>query len=95
MKQLVLNKKIARNPKVAFTHMDNDLVLMGPDDDQFYSVNPTGTKIWSLLEFNSYSLHEICHSLLKEYDVAESTCRIDALAFIETMVAKNILLLSE
>ena len=86
---------ISRNPDVAYAQIDNDLVMMGPKDDLFYGINPTGTVIWSLLEFNSLPFSTICESILQNYDVTETVCIEDTAQFIQAMIDQNMLVVLE
>lgn len=92
MSNLTLTSKISRNPDVSYTQIDNDLVMMGPNDDLFYGVNDTGTKIWSLLEFNDLTFGEINEHIQQGYEVAEVDCLKDLTQFVESMVAQNMLI---
>lgn len=91
---LSLTTKISRNPEVAFTQIDDDLVMMGPKDNLFYGVNSIGTKIWSLLEFKVLSLNEICECIQHEYEVTEAQCIDDTMHFITDLVEQNMLVIS-
>lgn len=90
-----LSSKISRNPDVAFTQIDDDLVMMGPEDSMFYGVNAVGTAIWSLLEFNTLSLGEVCAHIQQGYEVTEVRCVEDSMRFVEAMVDQNMLVISE
>lgn len=91
MSNITLTSKISRNPDVSYTQIDNDLVMMGPKDDLFYGVNDTGTKIWSLLEFNDLTFGAIHERIQQEYEVTEAACLEDLTQFVEAMVAQNML----
>ena len=94
MNKLSLTTKISRNPEVAFTQIDDDLVMMGPKDSLFYGVNAVGTEIWSLLEFKTLSLSEICELIQRDFEVNEAQCIEDSMQFVEAMVEQNMLLIS-
>lgn len=94
MNKLVLTSKISRNPDVAFTQIDDDLVIMGPEDSLFYGVNAVGTKIWTLLEFNTLTLNEICEQIQHDFAVTEAQCIEDSMQFVNAMVEQNMLVLS-
>lgn len=89
MNKLDLSQQISRNPDVGFTQIDDDLVMMGPNDNLFYGVNAMGTKIWSLLECNSLSLSEICEVIQRDYDVHEQQCIDDVTRFVEEMMTHH------
>ena len=89
-----LNSTISRNPDVAFTQIDDDLVMMGPEDNLFYGVNPVGTKIWSLLEFDTLSVSDICEHIQQDYAVTGPTCIEDTMHFIQAMAAQNMVVIT-
>ncbi len=91
---LTLTSNISRNPDVAFTQIDDDLVMMGPKDSFFYGVNAVGTEIWTLLEFNTMSLSEICELIQHDFEVTEAQCIEDTMQFVKAMVEQNMLVIS-
>ncbi len=91
MTTLSLTTRIARNQEAAYTHLDNDMVVMGPKDKLFYGINPVGATIWSLLELGPKSIHDICEKLQIIYDVEPQQCINDTLYFIQEMQLKGIL----
>ena len=94
MNKPVLTSIISRNQDVAFTQIDDDMVIMSPENSFFYGVNSVGAKIWSLLELNALSLGEICELIQRDYDVNEAQCVSDSMQFIEAMVEQNFLMIS-
>lgn len=94
MNKLSLTSKISRNPDVAFTQIDDDLVMMSPTDSLFYGVNAMGSNIWSLLEFNTLALSEICELIQRDYEVTEAQCVEDSMQFVEAMIKQNMLVIS-
>lgn len=94
MNKLALNSKISRNPDVAFTQIDDDLVMMGPKDSLFYGVNAMGAKIWSLLECKTLSLSDICELIQQDFEVTEAECVNDSMQFVQAMVEQNMLVIS-
>lgn len=91
--KLDLTSKISRNPDVAFTQIDDDLVMMGPEDNLFYGVNAVGTDIWSLLEFKNLSLNELFEHVQDVYAVTKAQCIEDITQFVGAMVEKNMLVI--
>ncbi len=94
MNKLSLTSKISRNPDVAFTQIDDDLVMMSPKDSLFYGVNAMGSNIWSLLEFNTLALSEICELIQRDYEVTEAQCVEDSMQFVEAMIEQNMLVIN-
>ena len=94
MNELTLTSKISRNPDVAFTQIDDDLVMMSPKDSLFYGINAVGTEIWSSLEFNPRSLSEICGLIQRDFAVTEAQCIADSIQFVNAMVEQDMLVIS-
>ena len=95
MKPLTLSCRIARNDAVAYTYMDDDMVMMGPDDQLFYGVNPVGASIWALLEGGHQPLQAICDHLRTLYEVDAKQCMADAMEFINQMQSQGMLIVTE
>ena len=91
MNKLSPTSKISRNIDVVSTQIDNDLVMMKPDDNLFFGVNTVGTSIWTLLENNTLPLGTLCEMIHKDYDVDATQCVHDVTAFVEAMIAEKLL----
>ncbi len=85
--------KIRCNPEVVHTQIDDEMVVMGPCDQQYYGVNAMGTRIWNVLHQQSMTFDSLCAYLTKNYEVDEGLCVADAKTFVEAMCAQQILLL--
>lgn len=94
MNQLTLNSELSRSPDVAFTQIDDDIVMMGPKDSLFYGVNSVGTAIWSLLESKTLTLKDICKQIQQDYEVTETQCVEDITRFVESMVEQHMLVIN-
>ena len=91
MHNLTETSKIIANQRVAFTEIDDDVVMMGPENGLFYGVNSVGAEIWNLLQSNALSLSEICEQILQRYDVDESQCATDVKLFVEDLLNQGML----
>lgn len=91
MSTLTPDCKIKRNPQVNHNIVDNDLIIMGPDDHVSYRVNAVGIFIWSLLESKALVLKEVADELQQRYQITQERALQDTMAFAERMMAKNIL----
>ena len=87
--------QIARNADVAYTYMDDEMVVMGSEDSLYYGINSVGTEIWSFLEEQPQSFQSICNHLQKTYDVDESQCVEDATRFIHSLLEHKMVVVSE
>lgn len=87
--------QIARNADVAYTYMDDEMVLMGAEDSLYYGINPVGTEIWGMLEDKPQSFQSICNYLQQTYDVEEHQCAEDAMQFLHKLLEHKMVVVSE
>lgn len=85
---------ISRNPEVAYTQIDQEMVMLEPEKAVFCNVNPIGTALWALLENTALSLEVLCNHIYQHYEVTEAQCVEDATQFINEMVALNLLMVT-
>lgn len=85
------NSQIKRNSCVKHTTVDEDIVILGPDDNVYYRLNRVGSRIWSMLELNELTLEAIADNIQRLYKISEEQALQDTTNFIELMMAKNIL----
>lgn len=88
MSQLNLTDVIQKNLDIAYTHIDEDMVVIG-EDGLFHGVNAVGTDIWSLLESGATSLQTICDYLLERYDTTEEQCITDVKNFVNCLITQK------
>ena len=50
MDNLNLSSVVSRNDDVAYTYIDDEMVLMGAEDGLYYGINCVGAEIWKHLE---------------------------------------------
>lgn len=91
MHKLKLTSKISRNEQVNYIEIDDEIVLMNENNDQFYAINTIGSELWSLLENSSLTLCELCERIQENYEISETTCINDVTLFIESLLDKNML----
>ena len=90
MNQLNGDTKISINPGINFTRIDNQLILMAPNEQGYYQVNTIGAKIWEMLSATPISLKDLADNLQRMYKLKEEQAMHDTMAFIEKMVTKEI-----
>ena len=68
---MMLNEKVSPHIEVVDTKLDDgELVLLHLESKTYYSLNPTGERIWRGLK-EGLSLNEISQRLQEEFDVNE------------------------
>ena len=70
--------------------VDDEAVLVLPEQGQVKVLNPVGASIWALAD-GSRTVREIAAALCAEYAVERAEAEADALAFVSRLEAKGIL----
>ena len=81
---------VVRDPDMIAAEMDGDLVMMSIERGEYFGVGGVGPRVWELLEA-PHSVDDLCAVILREYEVDESTCRRDVLAFVEQLLDRGLL----
>jgi hypothetical protein len=74
-----------------YTHIDDEIVVMGPNDELYYALNPVGTELWNLLELKPHSLEALTEHLQQIYEVTQTQASEDVALFIEHMMDKELI----
>lgn len=87
-----LSSQLIVNPNVAYTKIDDDVVMMGIQDGQLYSINGVGAIIWNLLESSPMSTEALCEYVQTNFNVEPTQCRSDVSKFIDDMITQKMIL---
>lgn len=89
------NDLFSINPKIAYTYIDDEAVLMGMEDETLFGLNSVATEILKHFESTTLSLRDITHFLTTQYEVDEVRGMEDAKLFLQDMVDKQLILISK
>ena len=64
--------------------LDDEAVILSLKKGVYYSLNPCGNRIWSLLQ-KPVKVGKIRDILLEEYDIDKKTCEEDLLSLLEDL----------
>ena len=81
------------NPNVRGRTIDNEAVLVLPDQGLVQVLNQVGASIWALVD-GKRTVRDIAAALCAEYEVDQDQAEADTLAFVAELEAKGILSLS-
>ncbi|ETO92814.1 PqqD family protein [Legionella oakridgensis] len=81
---------IRKHPEVCTTLIDNELVVMGPDDNIYYRINASGIKIWDFLEAPC-TIKDVINYIASYYGVEQHCVFEDVQAFLVCLLEKKIL----
>lgn len=82
--------KIIVNSQVAYTAMDDELVMMIPGNSSFFGINAIGSEIWDLLQTGVTAPSTIYEHILQHYEVDQSQCVADVNQFLEALMKQGI-----
>lgn len=73
-----------------FQKLDKEAVLLNLHSEQYFSLDPVGTRIWQVLT-ETHELEKTVQILLGEYEVDAARLRQDVLALAGRLTAKGLL----
>jgi len=80
-----------RNPLTAGRVIDGQAFVVTPDDNKLHTLNEAATSLWRLAA-DGVSTESAAAALCAEYEVDASTAERDAVACLDDLVARQILL---
>ena len=75
---------------VLFQQLDRESVLLNMKTEQYFGLDPVGTRIWQLLT-TKHSVEATVTTMRSEYEVDEAKLRHDVLALADRLTAKGLL----
>jgi Coenzyme PQQ synthesis protein D (PqqD) len=88
----MLDEKVTPHPEVVDTKLDEgEVVLLHLESKTYYSLNPTGERIWQGLK-DALSLGEISRLLQEEFAVDENTADRSVLDLVEELCEQKLAL---
>jgi hypothetical protein len=88
----MIEKYISQSPEVAFRIIEDEAVILTPEDGMLHNLNVLATRIFELSD-GSQRVKDIIQIICDEFEVNETVARRDILDFIGALQKKNILLL--
>lgn len=85
---------VAQNQELAYRIIDDEAVILTPEDGKPHNLNPVATRIFELADGNR-DISEIVRYIVEEFEVKEDIAKKDIMDFIGEMVNKKILILSD
>ncbi|HVK73796.1 MAG TPA: PqqD family protein [Kofleriaceae bacterium] len=83
-------RRYRRNPQTAGRVIDGQAFVVTPDDNKLHTLNGTATQLWQLAAAG-LSTDEAAAALCAEYEIDRATAERDAAAFLDDLVARQIL----
>jgi hypothetical protein len=80
---------IFRTDRQVSCEIDEEIVLMSLDHDEFYALNPTASAIWHLTE-PPRRFERLVDELVGRFDVDRATCDREVRVVLDQMVERGI-----
>ncbi len=91
--ELSLTTIIVRSKQVMSSPVDDELVMMNLESNQYLGLNPVGRRIWELIEA-PVAVQDVCQQLYKEFDVEMAVCAQEVLAFLSNLYDSRVIQLT-
>ena len=88
------DRYVARNPETAWRVYDGEAVILLAEDSTLNTLNPVGTLIWEAADGKT-PLSAIVGRICDEFEVEPAHAERDAMAFIEMLRQRDLLIVSE
>ena len=86
---VALSSVIATSDDLVSSDMDGEIVMMSVDKGEYYGLDETGSRVWTLLE-TPRQVSELCEILAGEFDVEQEQCERDVLAFLNELAEEEL-----
>ncbi|MGZ8158157.1 MAG: lasso peptide biosynthesis PqqD family chaperone [Methylobacter sp.] len=93
MKLLTIDTQIFQNPELVAANMDGDLVMMSIERGEYFGIGGVGPRIWELLA-EPNTIGQLVDAICAEYDINETTCQADIIAFVEQLLTNELVCLA-
>lgn len=80
-----LDQRVIFNESVFAQLVDDEMVLLDMESENYFGLDEVGTSIWNAMQENE-TLEEVFSVLLEQYDVGEEMLKNDLLNFVTKLV---------
>ena len=87
---VTLDTRLVRADAAMHAAVGDEVVILLAERGAYFDTNAEGAAIWAALA-QPISVREICAQLLTRFDVSESDCQRDVLAFVQDGVKEGLI----
>ena len=87
--KITLDTVVIRVKDPVSSDMDGESVMLSINQGKYYSMDPIGSRIWTLLE-QPRSVSVLCNILLEEFEVSREQCWDNVLAFLNALAVEKL-----
>jgi hypothetical protein len=84
-----LHSVVVRVPELLSTPVDDEIVILNPERDNYVGLDAIGRSVWDLIEQPS-EVAELCRALGETFEGTSEQIETDVLAFLSEMVDEGI-----
>jgi hypothetical protein len=85
---------IERNVRTCYTQIDHEMVVLNPEDDQFYHLNHSAVDLWLSLE-TPKTILELSHILAQKYAGDVESYQHDIVKWVSDAQNKGLLIIQD
>jgi len=85
---------VCKDKKTASRILAGEAIVLTPMSSRIYNLNETGSRIWAWLD-DSPTVGELAARMQSEFKVDKEQAQADIIAFLEELVARGMVTLSE
>jgi hypothetical protein len=74
--------------------LDDEAVILSINKGVYYSLNPCGNRIWSLIQ-KPVKVRKVRDTLLEEFDIDKETCEKDLLSLLSSMKKEGLVVIED
>jgi hypothetical protein len=82
--------RVERNEEIAWSELDDEIVLLDIEAGSYYSLNEVSVFIWKVAD-GTLTVEQIVERVITEYDVERKQARDDVLRLLGELSQKNLL----
>ena len=76
--------------KVLWRNIDGETIVLNLDNGHYYSLNKTGTFVWTMIE-EKYSLEEIILKVVKKFHIVSDIAKEDVTSLVKVLLKEGLL----
>ncbi len=88
MQTIQIENKIVRSENFITATVDNDIVMMSLEKGAYFGLDDIGSTIWEQIG-EPKRVSTICTHLISQFEVDQSQCEADVLAFLNDLAAEG------
>jgi hypothetical protein len=84
-----LSTVVVRTAGLLTAPVDDEIVILNPDRDNYVGLDAVGHAVWNLIE-QPYEVAELCQKLSQDFDATPEQIAADVLPFLAEMTDEGI-----